>query len=230
MLSNKESNLANLELVSVTLGKLLPKVTFVGGATTVLLVDEPAHFGIRRTDDVDVVVNVATLMQYEKFGMELRNLGFKEDIDGPICRWKLEGELGKVKLDVVPVEKHILGFSNIWYAEAVTHSDCYTLPSGSEINVITPAYFLATKFEAFSDRGRGNYFSHDLEDIVFVMENRSDFISELSNCAMHLKSYLAEKALMLMNDNFYNVLPGLLNNPDSAEMVRKNLKIMSKWV
>ena len=81
MLSNKESNLANLEIVAIALGDLLPQVTFVGGATTMLLVEEQAHFGVRKTDDVDVVVNIATLTEYHRFGSQLRKKGFKEDVE-----------------------------------------------------------------------------------------------------------------------------------------------------
>lgn len=56
-----------LEAVASALGDLLPHVTFVGGSTTVLLVDESAHYGIRKTDDVDVIVDVATLLEYHNF-------------------------------------------------------------------------------------------------------------------------------------------------------------------
>ena len=53
-----ELNLLQLEKVALALGNLLPRVTFVGGCTTVLLVDEAAYFGVRETDDVDVIVDV----------------------------------------------------------------------------------------------------------------------------------------------------------------------------
>ena len=39
-MNNKDSNLMQLEMVASALGDLLPHVTFVGGSTTVLLVDE----------------------------------------------------------------------------------------------------------------------------------------------------------------------------------------------
>ena len=59
-MKNKDVNLMQLEAVASALADLLPKVTFVGGCTTVLLVDEAAHFGVRKTDDVDVIVDIAT--------------------------------------------------------------------------------------------------------------------------------------------------------------------------
>jgi hypothetical protein len=85
-MKNKEVNLTQLVTVAHALDDLLPNVTFVGGSTTFLLVDESAHFGIRQTDDIDVIVDVATLIEYQKFSKRLRKLGFREDTDGPICR------------------------------------------------------------------------------------------------------------------------------------------------
>ena len=57
-MNNKNFNLLQLEAVASALGDLLPNVTFVGGSTTVLLVEEAAHFGIRKTEDVDVIIGV----------------------------------------------------------------------------------------------------------------------------------------------------------------------------
>ena len=61
-----------LEAVASALGELLPQVTFVGGSTTALLVDEAAHHGVRKTDDVDVIIDVATLVEYHQFSKKLR--------------------------------------------------------------------------------------------------------------------------------------------------------------
>lgn len=228
-MENKDYNLMQLEAVAAALGDLLPGVTFVGGSTTVLLVDESAHFGVRKTDDVDVIVDVATRVEYHQFGEKLRHLGFKEDVDGPICRWILNNNSGSVKLDIMPTDETILGFSNRWYKAAIDNASEVRLPSGTVIRVVSPAYFLATKFEAFAGRGKGNYFSHDLEDIVFVLENRERFIIELMGSLEELKRYFSEQATLLLNDEFLNVLPGLLNNPESARSIENSLKIMRKW-
>lgn len=229
MQTNKESNLFHLELVAQNLGDLLPQVTFVGGSITLLLVDEAAHFGVRKTDDVDVVIDVATLSEYHKFSSRLRKRGFKEDQDGPNCRWKLINDFGQIKLDVVPVNKNILGFSNPWYKDAIDKADIVQLNNGNVLRVISPDYFIATKFEAFQDRGAGNYFNHDLEDIFFIMENRNDLMLLLESCEDNLKAFLSMKFKSLMNDDFYNVLPGLLNNPDSSVMIRRYIEVISSW-
>jgi len=228
-MKNKDANLMQLEAVALSLGDLLPKVTFVGGSTTVLLVDEAAHFGVRKTDDVDVIVDLATLVEYHKFGKALRELGFREDSDGPICRWIIDGDMGSVKLDVMPTDEKILGFSNRWYESAINEANEISLPSGIVIRVVSPAYFVATKFEAFAGRGKGNFFSHDLEDIIFVMENNNRLLFELMDSPEELKCYFSNQAILLLNDAFLNVLPGLLNNPDASNDIENTLKIMASW-
>lgn len=61
------------------------------------------------------------------------------------------------------------------------------------------------------------------------MENRNRLIVELADCPEELKQYFSQQADLLLNDEFLNVLPGLLNNPDSAKAVENSLKIMQKW-
>ncbi len=228
-MSAKDINVMQLEAVATALGELLPQVTFVGGSTTVLLIDEAGHSGVRKTDDVDVIIDVATLVKYHHFSQRLRELGFREDSDGPICRWLFNTDMGTVKLDVMPIDESILGFSNRWYKEAIAEPLNISLPAGIVIQVVSPVYFIATKFEAFAGRGKGDYFSHDLEDIVFVMENRSELIMELMNSSPELKQYFSKQAALLLNDDFLNVLPGLVNNSESAGVVESHLKIMTTW-
>jgi len=226
----KDVNLRQLEAVASALGHLVAKVTFVGGSTTVLLVDEAAHYGVRRTDDVDVIIDVATLAEYHSLSQELRELRFREDTDGPICRWLVDTEIGSVKLDVMPINEKILGFSNRWYKDAIEQAADIILPSGMTIRLVSPVHFLATKFEAFAGRGKGDYFSHDLEDVIFVMENRTRLIMELMDSSEELKQYFAQQANLLLNDDFLNVLPGLLNDPNSAKSIENSLNIMKSWL
>ena len=228
-MNNKDSNFMQLEVVASALGDLLPHVTFVGGSTTVLLVDEAAHHGIRKTDDVDVIIDVATRVEYYQFSEKLRELGFAEDTTGPICRWLFDTKTGRIKLDVMPIDEKILGFSNRWYQAAIDNATEVALPNGITIRVVSPAYFLATKFEAFAGRGNGDYFSHDMEDIIFVMENRSRIIFELMDCSEELKKYFSSQAELILNDDFLNVLPGLLNNLDSVKAIENSLNIMKSW-
>ncbi len=80
-MNSYEVNISQLIEIARALENLLPEVTFVGGCTTALLVDESAYFGIRQTKDVDVIVDVTGYFEYQKFSEKLRKLGFTEDIE-----------------------------------------------------------------------------------------------------------------------------------------------------
>lgn len=177
-----------------------------------------------------MIVDVATWVDYQKLGEILRQQGFSEDmLDGPICRWLLKTEYGTLKLDVMPLNENILGFSNRWYRDAMRTAKVERLPSGRLINVVNAIYFLATKFEAFAGRGNGDYFSHDMEDIIFVLENREQILFEIMDGEQEIKSYLAFKFIsLLQDDNFLNVLPGLLNNADAFTEIENKIRIISK--
>ena len=55
------------------------------------------------------------------------------------------------------------------------------LPSGTMIKLITAPTFLATKFEAYSDRGGADMLaSHDIEDIVNVVDGRPGLLEEVA--------------------------------------------------
>lgn len=229
MAGQYEFNRLQLIAIASGLGDLLSQVTFVGGCTTALLVDEVAFSGIRQTDDVDVIVDITTQVKLQAFGKRLRQRGFREDRDGPICRWRYEHNGLNLKLDVMPTSEKILGFSNRWYVDAAKNSVEYRLHDALFINVISPVYFLATKLEAFIGRGNGDYFSHDMEDIVFVMENRKDLVRELMDAPAELKAYFSQQAKDFLNDRFLNVLPGLLLVPTAANTIVNQLKMMASW-
>lgn len=228
-MKNKPVNLIQLEAMAEALGDLLGQMTFVGGCTTVLLVDRAAQFASRKTDDVDVIVDVATRMGYYDLSDALKERGFREDQSGPICRWRVETGRGEIKLDVMPVNEEILGFSNRWYPEAIRTAWQTSLSNGVQIKVVNPVYFLATKFEAFAGRGQGDFFSHDIEDIVFVFEHRTGLISELMDSPQVVKQYFSSQATMLLNDEFLNILPGLLDDPASSRAITNVLRIMKNW-
>ncbi len=78
-----------------------------------------------------------------------------------ICRMRL----GPLKVDFMPDNEAILGFSNRWYATGIETAVTRTLADDLEIRVLTPAIFVATKLEAFEERGQNDLFmSLDAED------------------------------------------------------------------
>jgi hypothetical protein len=104
------TNLVRLRVVATALAELNQQVVFVGGATVSLYATDPAASESRPTDDVDVVVEVATYAEFSNLIEErLRQLGFTNDIEsGIICRYKIHGLI----VDIMPTNADVLGFSN----------------------------------------------------------------------------------------------------------------------
>lgn len=215
---------ANLQLVGTVarrLGALHERVVFLGGATTALFITDPAAGAVRVTRDVDVIVEVGSYVQYQlDLGEELRRAGFAVDTsDGaPLCRWIVDG----VKVDVMPTDTSVLGFTNRWYSAAIRSADLHRLAPGNiPLRVVTAPYFLATKVEAFHGRGRGDFMaSHDLEDLITVIDGRPGLVDEVLAAEPTLRTYLAEEfARLLDNDAFIDALPGHLHG-DRASQAR----------
>jgi predicted nucleotidyltransferase len=164
----------------------------VGGAVAGLLITDPAMPAIRPTEDVDIVAEVLALADYHRIEKLLRARGFAQDMrpDAPICRWQVAG----VTVDVMPTNEEILGFANRWYSLCVTSAEPLALPSGVSIRVIQAPVFVGTKLEAFHGRGAGDYlFSHDLGDIVSVVDGRDNLINECMQAPQPLRAYLARR-------------------------------------
>lgn len=73
------ANITRIKAVSNALGPLKNEVVFVGGATVSLYADRRA-IEVRPTDDVDIVVEIATRHEYAELEELLRKMGFKNDI------------------------------------------------------------------------------------------------------------------------------------------------------
>src|SRR5438105_3706671 len=66
-----------------------------------------------------------------------------------------------------------------------------TLEEGLSIRIFSAPYFLATKLEAFVDRGENDgRLSSDFEDIVHVLNNRSSVWGEIGNTDEPVKQFL----------------------------------------
>lgn len=62
------------------------------------------------------------------------------------------------------------------------------------IRVVTPAPFLGTKLEAFKGRGKNDYLgSHDLEDVITVIDGRPLLLDEVRHAPRELKSYICQR-------------------------------------
>lgn len=194
-----DPNISLVELVAQKLGVICDQLVFVGGSATGLLITDAARPPVRATKDVDVIAEVASLVSYYDLLAELKRLGFHEDPE-IICRLRV----GELKIDVMPLEGAVLGFSNRWYPKAVQQALQYRLPSGREIRLVSPPLFVATKLEAFYGRGNGDYgASHDLEDILTVVDGRPELATEIVKSDDDLRSYIVEEVDALLADQSF---------------------------
>jgi predicted nucleotidyltransferase len=210
-LNPNDPNVAMLDLVARRLGpQLCNQFAFVGGAVAGLLITDPANPPIRPTEDVDIVVEVLVLADYHRVENALRERGFAQDMrpNAPICRWQVDG----VTVDVMPTDEQLLGFANRWYPLCVATAEPVALPSGVAVRVIQAPVFIGTKLEAFHGRGAGDYlFSHDLGDILSVVDGRETLLDECKQMPQLLRAYLAEQFTSLLGDRrFLDALPGHL--------------------
>jgi len=213
--TNREQLIAAAELLRPVLGELV----FVGGCVTGLLITDAAAGAPRSTLDVDAIIEITSYASYAAFGDRLRALGFEPDTreSAPLCRWVH----GRATLDVMPLDEKILGFSNRWYREAIVSAAAHALSPTLEIRAVTAPLFVATKLEAFKGRGKGDYLgSHDLEDLVAVVDGRESLIDEVEVESRKVRGYVAKEiGNLLISAAFVDALPAYLL-PDSASQSR----------
>jgi predicted nucleotidyltransferase len=219
MINTRDVNIQMITTVARRLGNLREKVVFVGGCATGLFITDPAMPEVRVTKDVDVIIDITTRMEYSSLEADLRSKGFRNDIseDAPLCRWLVNG----IKVDVMPTQEDILGFSNHWYLPAIENANYVQLEKELAIKLVTPPYFLATKIEAFKGRGNGDYMaSHDMEDIITVLDGRREIVDEIKSSSDELKTFLSRTFQKFLGDeNFLDAIPGQLL-PDHANQAR----------
>jgi len=184
-------NRRTLQVVAARIKPLLPRLVFVGGQVGEFYITDPAAVRIRATKDVDVIVRVASKVEYHRVEEELRGLDFRNDTSdgGVICRWiSPEGH----KLDLMPIDPGILGFSNRWYRFAVENTVSQELAEGLTISIPTAPAFFATKLEAFRERGQADLLgSPDLEDLIVLTAGRPQLVDEMRRIPAEVGEWVA---------------------------------------
>jgi predicted nucleotidyltransferase len=213
---------ASIVMVARHLERLETEVVFTGGAIVGLLLTDSAAPDVRPTDDVDVIVGITRYSDYASLQEQLRKIGFKHDMNGPNCRFILDG----LKVDVMPSEGTVLGFTNRWYDFALASANVYLMPDGTSIKLISTPAFVATKLEAFHDRGQGNFaLSHDMEDIVAVVNGRSELLDEIQATDVEIRKYISESFSKLVGNREFIDSVGMHLLPDEGSQTRTRIII-----
>jgi len=190
---------------------------FVGGAVVGLLLTDPAAPPARATDDVDVVIGETSRVAFARLEARLRDAGHVQPMPGPICRWQIEG----VSVDLMPIGSEVLGFTNRWYRTMMAHAVAVELRDERTVRVLSAPYLIATKLEAFHDRGAGDYLlSRDLGDIIALVDGREEVVEEVRSSDAAVRAFITNTFRDLLSDPaFIDSLSAHLM-PDAASQDR----------
>ncbi len=218
------ANLVAIKAVSHALSDLKESVVFVGGSTVALYINNAAITAeVRPTDDVDVVIELATYGKLADLDQRLIRLGFKNDTtSNVICRYKL----GKLTVDIMPTDPSILGFSNIWYPEGFKNAINKKIDDQAEVKIFSIPYFLASKWEAYKGRGRNDLrTSHDFEDMVYILENVDGIGEDLLHAPDSIKNYFRSELINLIETSkFEEGVSAHISNREYANEVFEEIK------
>lgn len=209
-------NIIRIKAVYTALEELAKEVVFVGGATVSLYAERPTE-EIRPTDDVDILMELMNYSGYAAIEEKLRLKGFVNDVEsGLICRYRVHG----IIVDVMPTGENVLGFSNRWYPEGYKNAIEVHLDGNYYIRIFQPAWFIASKLEAFRDRGENDgRMSSDFEDIVFILNNRRSIWEEMDNTPPPLNEYLQQQFQeLLAKEHIYEWIGAHLDHSEQRRV------------
>ncbi|MDC8000277.1 hypothetical protein POV26_04470 [Aequorivita todarodis] len=197
-----------IQKVANALRDLNNQVIYVGGATVSLYCNDPAADDVRPTKDIDIGIKVASLAQLEEIREELVKRGFKQTADlNVICRFKLDD----IMVDVMATKPIGWAPANPWFEEGFNNLQKIDI-DGTIIQIMPLTYFLASKFTAHLDRGGTDpRFSHDFEDIIYVLDNRTDWHKIVNEETGKVKTFLLQQ------------LQEIKENPKLQEAILANL-------
>ncbi len=194
-MANDLISISAVAQVAAALKNLKEKMVFVGGAVLSLYTDDPAVDEVRPTDDIDMTINIVNLSQWEKLQDDLIMLGFHPDPFGhAICSYKYRD----IPVDIMGIEDGPFGPSNHWYKPGFENL-WKVKAKDQEINILSAPYYLATKFEAFSNRGKDYRTSHDIEDIIYLIDNRTTIVEEVRACDQKIKMFIKQEIQQIIN-------------------------------
>jgi len=131
----------------------------------------------------------------------------------------------------MPTEADVLGFGNQWYTSAMENAEAVSLHNKVDIKMVSAPYFLITKLEAFDGRGNGDYImSHDIEDIIAVMDGRPELLEEVGQAEVGLVNTLAERFSFLLKEHlFIDAISAHMPTDEVSQIrVEKILNIINK--
>lgn len=195
-MSLREQHIQLITKVARALGDLNQQAVYVGGAVVSFYVDDPAARDVRPTDDVDITLEITSQGRLEALRQQLIERGFKQSPEDDIlCRFRYEG----TKVDVMSTREVGWAPANPWFEPGFNHLETETV-DGIQIQILSIPYFLASKISAFRGRAKDPRTSHDLEDVTYVLDNRTDLVEVLKEAPEEVLNYLTGEFEQMLED------------------------------
>jgi len=209
MPQTSEINIGVIKQIARALGDLNNRVVYLGGAVVGLYIDDPAAGEVRPTKDIDISLEIITLGQLENLRQELENKRFTQSAeDAVMCRFRYDG----IPVDVMATEEIGWAPANRWFRPGFKHLQTLELEPGLTVRILSVAYFLAAKFEAYNHRGANDpRTSKDFEDIVYILDNHTSLINEITSAPNDVKEFLTKQFNELLSDKMEEAVLGHLD-------------------
>ena len=106
------------------------------------------------------------------------------------------------------------------------------LPSELRIKIFTLPYFIATKIDAYLNRGNNDFrLSHDIEDIIAILDG-IDIQATFSDFSGQVKEYLMSKFKIFLDDDLFieSVSGHLEQGPVNTSRSKRIIETLNNFV
>lgn len=198
-MENRIINIATVAEVAEALQELKDEMVFIGGAVISVYTDDPSADEIRPTADIDLTINLLNYADWAQKQERLAELGFSPD---PYGQAIISYRYKDIAVDIMPSEDGPIGPANKWYKIGFENLWTTTVKE-QNIHILSAPCYLATKFEAFNDRGTDYRTSHDFEDIIYVLDNRTTIVEEISQDHLEIRQFIKEELIKIYESNTF---------------------------
>lgn len=213
-------NLKIVEKVASTLEELNDEVIYVGGAVVSLYVTDAGAEQPRPTKDIDISVQISTYSQMDQLR---KKLATKKIYPAPTETIMYRYSYEDILIDFIPYEQTALGPTNRWLKPGFKKA--YPIKIGdTEIRILPVSLFLATKWEAFKNRGGDPRMSHDFEDIIYIIDNNLDLLDDVTKASKDVQNFLKRMSEEILSHSSRDEIIECHFNP-STTVERKNVVI-----
>ncbi len=218
-------NLSMVKTVLQAMGDLNQHAVFLGGAILPLFLTKASDLPVRKSKDIDCIVEFEKKQQLLEFEDKLWDRGFEKLRNDVVTKWKL----GPISMDVMPGGP-VVEFNNRWLFDAHSEAITVNLEKTLSLKIVPARYFCAIKFNSYYRRGRNDYSkSFDIYDLLVLLAGRAEIEQEIVNdCTPVLKKFLSEEFEKLLKSK--DALASLLQHfsPGTTSVQRNHSLITSR--